>query len=66
MDLGKLSELSEHRTCLACGAEFFTDKEGTALAKFSDHSTIHNPTGEQWSNAYDLIQEGKENSKAAK
>lgn len=63
MDLGKLAELSEHRKCLVCNEEFFTDKETTALAKFSDHSVIHNPDGSQWGTAHHRIQVGKETGK---
>jgi hypothetical protein len=60
MDLGKLSELSEHRVCKECGAEFHSDKEQSALQKFSDHVRIHQPTPEQWTEAYNKIQEAKE------
>ena len=63
MDLGKLAELSHHRKCLECGAEFDTNKEQTALQQYADHLIIHQPTPEQWSNAYDKIQEGKERAK---
>lgn len=64
MDLGKLSELSEHRKCLVCGEKFDTDKDGTALMKFSDHSTVHNPTGAQWTAAHNKIQAAKEKKTA--
>jgi len=64
MDLGKLAELSEHRKCLVCREEFDTDKESTALAKFSDHSTLHNPTGTQWTEAHNKIQAAKEKKTA--
>ena len=63
MDLGKLAELSHHRVCQVCGAEFETNKEQTALQQFSDHSAIHNPSPAQWSEAYDKIQAGKERAK---
>lgn len=63
MDLGKLDKLQNHRTCMACGAEFETDKDGKALQKFSDHLTIHQPTGEQWTKAHRMIQSGKERAK---
>lgn len=63
MDLGKLSELSMRRKCLECGAVFVTNEEGTALAKYSDHSVIHQPTGAQWTEAYNKIQAGKERAK---
>ncbi len=63
MDLGKLRELSHHRVCLECGAEFESDEKETALAKYADHSTQHNPTPEQWANAYEMIQRGKEKAK---
>ena len=68
MDLGKLRELSEHRICLQCGAEFRTipatkdAPEVPALAQFSDHSTIHQPTGAQWVEAYDRIQARKKSA----
>jgi hypothetical protein len=55
MDLGKLSELSNRRVCQECGAVFKTDEAGMALAKYADHSVIHQPTGEQWKKAYDTI-----------
>lgn len=69
MDLGKLSELSQRRKCLTCGAVFeeipATKERGviTALQQFADHITIHQPTPEQWAHAYDLIQEAKEKKK---
>jgi hypothetical protein len=50
MDLGKLTELSSHRICNECGAEFETiqaskeEPEMPALAQFSDHLTTHQPT----------------------
>jgi hypothetical protein len=52
MDLGKLGELSHHRICQECGAEFETipakadTAEIPALAQFSEHVRIHQPTGE--------------------
>lgn len=55
MDLGKLSELSVHRECKICGAEFDTDENGTALQKFSDHQVEHQPTAAQWTKAYNRI-----------
>ncbi len=63
MDLGKLAELSHHRKCLECGAEFESDEKESALVKFSDHSTQHNPTPEQWANAYEIMQQSKERTK---
>jgi hypothetical protein len=65
MDLGKLIELSEHRVCQECGAEFRTAKvpnepDLTALQQFSDHLTVHQPTVAQWANAYNKIQASKE------
>jgi len=63
MDLGKLAELSHHRKCLECGAEFESTAEESALQQFADHSTVHNPTPEQWANAYEIIQASKERSK---
>ena len=59
MDLGKLSKLSQRRECKECGAVFETDEEGAALQKFSDHLTVHQPTAEQWAEAYEKIQKGK-------
>jgi hypothetical protein len=63
MDLGKLAELSHHRKCLECGAEFESNEKESALVQFADHSTIHNPTPEQWAEAYERIQAGKERVK---
>ena len=61
MDLGKLAELSHHRKCQICGAEFETSVEkGAALAQFSDHLTEHQPTAAQWTEAYEKIQAAKE------
>lgn len=64
MDLGKLSEMSEHRICKECGAEFRTirvanEPELSALMQFADHSTIHQPTLGQWTVAHNLIQAAK-------
>ena len=69
MDLGKLTELSHHRVCQSCGAEFETipgtkdAPEVPALQQFSDHVTIHQATGVQWAEAYSRIQELKERAK---
>lgn len=63
MDLGKLAELSHHRKCLVCGAEFESNEKESALAQYADHSTEHNPTPEQWANAYEIIQANKEKAK---
>jgi hypothetical protein len=58
MDLGKLTELSSHRVCNECGAEFETipaskeEPEISALVQFSDHLTTHQPTLAQWTEAY--------------
>lgn len=66
MDLGKLRELSDHRVCLECGAEFNTilatkdTPEQPAMAQWSDHLTIHQPTPAQWAVAHELIQAGKQ------
>lgn len=68
MDLGKLSDLSQRRVCLECGAQFETiaatkDRdEVSALAQFSDHTTVHNPTGAQWTEAHNRIQALKKKS----
>lgn len=68
MDLGKLRELSHHRVCQDCGAEFETilgtktDQEIPALAQFCDHIVIHNPDSTQWQKAHELIQKQKERS----
>lgn len=59
MDLGKLNQLSHHRECKICGAEFETNNEQSALEQFSDHTTLHNPTGGQWVGAHQLIQAGR-------
>jgi hypothetical protein len=68
MDLGKLRELSEHRVCRECGAEFWTEKvkdapDLTAMQQWSDHLTIHQPTAAQWTVAYNMIREGRERQK---
>lgn len=63
MDLGKLSELADHRTCIECGAEFRGTKESSALEQFSDHLTLHQPTQEQWTKAYNMMREDRERSK---
>jgi len=69
MDLGKLEELSEHRVCRECGAEFWTETVGgerrTALEQYADHSTEHQPTVAQWAEAYSRIQEGKRKAKGS-
>lgn len=62
MDLGKLSELSVRRKCLECGAVFEENKEQTALQQYCDHVVIHQPTGEQWKNAYEMIQKTRPKS----
>jgi hypothetical protein len=71
MDLGKLSELSHHRQCKECGAEFETipgtkeSPEIPALQQFSDHLTEHQPTVAQWTEAYSRIQAAKESRKGS-
>jgi hypothetical protein len=69
MDLGRLRELSEHRTCQECGAEFRTKQEDgrevPALEQFSDHLTVHQPTPFQWATAHQRIQAGRERQKVA-
>lgn len=65
MDLGKLSKLSAHRVCVDCGAEFFSDKELTAMQKHVDHMQIHQPTPEQWTQAYDMTRKAREKAKTA-
>lgn len=52
--------LSDYRKCKTCGKEFRTHKskegeEVTAMVQFADHVIEHQPTGEQWTNAYNLI-----------
>lgn len=65
MDLGKLSELSEHRVCRECGAEFETipgtksSPEVPALQQFSDHLVVHQPRPELWAAAHNKIQSQK-------
>lgn len=68
MDLGKLQELGKRRKCLECGEVFLTDpdsvKDGlTAMQKFSDHTTVHNPDGAAWSTAHHRIQVSSETKK---
>jgi hypothetical protein len=67
MDAGKLGELSEHRICRECGAEFRMRSEDgrtiPALEQFSDHLTTHQPTPGQWTEAYNKIREGREREK---
>jgi ATP-dependent protease ClpP protease subunit len=43
---------------------FTETKEKTELVQFCDHIIIHQPTPEQWGNAYDLMTEAKERAKA--
>lgn len=60
----------ENRECGHCGAQFedTTDRSGkvlvSALEKFSDHQTEHNPTPGQCATAHERIRAGKEQSKA--
>jgi hypothetical protein len=69
MDLGKLSELSHHRKCQECGAEFETipaskgEPEVPALQQFSDHLTSHQATPTQWGEAYSKIAAGRESAR---
>jgi uncharacterized protein with PIN domain len=71
MDMGKLRNLSEHRVCPECRAEFRTipasngNQEIPALVQFSDHLTLHQPTATQWTEAHNRIQDGKERAKRA-
>ena len=64
MDLGKLTELSHHRKCVECGAEFETreaskgEQEVAALAQFCDHIASHQPTLGEWTEAYNRIRSG--------
>lgn len=67
MDLGKLKELSHRRKCVTCGAVFESDpdsmKDGlSSMQKHVDHMTEHNPTPEQWNEAYHRIQASKPRS----
>jgi hypothetical protein len=70
MEMGKLQDLSVHRTCPECGAEFMT-KKGTdgheihALEQFSDHLTTHQSTSGQWAEAHHRIQEWNRRAKSA-
>ena len=57
MDLGKLRKMSEYRKCNDCGAEFRSDENLSAMQKYADHSVIHNPTGAQWSEAYEMTRQ---------
>ena len=63
MDLGKLAELAVRRVCQECGAVFETNENETALAQYSDHSRLHQPTQAQWTEAYSKIQASKERAK---
>ena len=71
MDMGKLAEMAACRKCPVCGEEFRTkpatrdEQEVAALAQFSDHLRIHQPTQAQWTEAHNKIQAGKESAKAA-
>jgi hypothetical protein len=65
MDLGKLAEIAKRRECKVCGAVFEANENQTVLEQFADHSTVHNPTPEQWAKAHDMIQEGKARAKGA-
>lgn len=62
MDLGKLRGLSERRVCGECGAEFETNESQGALEQWSDHLTIHQPTGAQWAEAHLRIQAAQKRS----
>jgi len=55
MDLGKLKTLQTKRKCVDCGMEFTSDSEMTAMQKHVDHMGVHQPTPEQWANAYNII-----------
>ncbi len=67
MDLGKLNQISDRRTCKVCGATFTfqpatkESQELSVLAQFADHLTIHQPTPTQWATAHERIQSGREN-----
>lgn len=63
MDLGNLRHLSENRQCKVCGEKFKSEKDSPALQQFADHTRIHQPSGDQWSQAYAMIQAGKEREK---
>jgi hypothetical protein len=57
------------RACGVCGEVFENtlspkgDVLVSALEKFSDHQTEHNPNPAQWAEAHSRIQAGKEQSK---
>ena len=52
------------RKCNDCGMTFTETKEKTELVQFCDHIIIHQPTPEQWHNAYKMLEAGKERAKA--
>lgn len=60
----------DRRVCRVCGA-VFSETPATkdspavsALEKFADHSTIHQPSGPQWTEAYNRILAAKEAAKS--
>ena len=58
VDLGKLVELSERRECVSCGKVFRSEAGGlSALQKIVEHLIEHQPSPEQWTVAYNRIQE---------
>jgi hypothetical protein len=65
MDLGELTEKAQYRKCHLCGAEFRTNEQASALEQYSDHTTLHNPTGAEWAEAYRRIQAAREKPKSS-
>ena len=51
------------RICKECGMRFEDTKEKKELEQFCDHVIIHQPTPGQWTEAYKMIQEGRERAK---
>lgn len=52
------------RKCNECGNAFEATKEHTELDLYANHSIQHQPTPQQWHDAYETIQTWKEKSKA--
>lgn len=52
------------RKCYACDVTFTETKEKSELVQFCDHVLKHQPTPEQWHNAYKILEAGKERAKA--
>lgn len=59
--MGSERVFPKNRVCLDCGREF----EKADIFGHADHMATHNPSGAQWANAYQMIQQGKDRAKKA-